>query len=671
MALPPGVPEVGPEGYFVLSTNLILPGENHLRNPICVEASLCRLCRFPINREKEKIVTLTPDNHVSSAFVIYYEKYYAPLYIDKSLNMSFRNCVYPYCTHNRGLAIAFHAECASIADRFGTPLYEYRSITEQSYRHVSLDHTRRRDLVRNLIEDSLRRAYGKLSPELWRIVSDDDELIKLYTIAQISLHHRKTEWSIDPSVLISGTCINVDGVEYVDSLSNSPNAGSRQAWEATSSAADKALYISSDHLGIRQVITDPDGAKLDEVYPVYWQTISKDNKTLTFSSDGLKLRRALNPSIYPRVLWPHPMKPSELDTMAFYYAGWGEGELEARMRTLTFNEHGTTGYSLCWAGDEMVSIHVHHHNQEPDTSDSSWVEERSEYESRKHLKWTHYPIERGEFIHQVWLRGSNKYDTTKPLPSQGEGGLPYHLSTPWGLQTYKRPSDIALGFVTSKGRTILAGSFPGHHEQPTPYWKHRQWHLISHTLTNSPLRIFFSPSPHGIPLIAAPKLPETEHGFSAPTQTPLGSMPRFNPLRTLHYSSASLENITQVYVSRSKVEKDIGVIRQFDFENSCMKETTYKKATGLLFRYDNGSEATVGCFRFDWCEPLLETKGSRGLFIGTKPGKIMQIPPHVAVVDVTPSEIEDEWTWIELPWTGTLEWWFNPDSLDTSIAHVP
>jgi hypothetical protein len=55
MALPPGITEVRPEGYFVGSSSL--PDEGHIRNPMCVEGSRCCICRFPIDREKDKIVT--------------------------------------------------------------------------------------------------------------------------------------------------------------------------------------------------------------------------------------------------------------------------------------------------------------------------------------------------------------------------------------------------------------------------------------------------------------------------------------------------------------------------------------------------------------------------------------------------------------------------------------
>ncbi|KAF5713632.1 hypothetical protein FMUND_7872 [Fusarium mundagurra] len=612
-------------------------GENQLQNPVCVDASLCRLCRFPISREEEEIVALTPDDQVSSPFNIYYEKGYTPILVDKFLNISFRHCTYPYCTHNKGLAIAFHAKCVEMAAPFGTPLHEYRLVTEHSYRHASLNHERRRCRVRELIEGALCKTYGNLSPELWHIVSDDDELIRLYTIAELSLKHHKTEWSVDLSLPVLITSVRMDGVD--------------------------------DHLGIRQVILVPNEATSHTSYPAYWQTVSGKSQTLTFHGDGLKLRKLLTPSIYPRVLWPRPVRPSELNSMTFYYAGWGEGDLEARLRTLTFNGLGTTGYSVCWSNDEMVSIHVHR-NMEHRAADRTLMYEHSEFEDRSLLKWTYYPVQEDEFIQEVWLRGFEKYDTTRPLPSQGEGGLRYHLSTPWGLKKYKRPSDIALALVTSKGRHIVAGSFPDHHGQYSPYSKYRDWSLVAKTSTNAPLRVFFSPSNHGIPLIAATRLADSHTAAPSPSQTPLGTMPRFNPLHTLHYSSASLESITEVLVCKSKNEKDTGVIRHFDLGNSRMVETPYKKVAGLLFRYADGSEVSLGCFRFDWAETPLTRGDSRGLFVGTRPGKIVQIPPHVAAVDITPPEAEGEFTWMEMPWTGVLEWWFNPDSLDTSITHI-
>lgn len=128
-------------------------------------------------------------------------------------------------------------------------------------------------------------------------------------------------------------------------------------------------------------------------------------------------------------------------------------------------------------------------------------------------------------------------------------------------------------------------------------------------------------------------------------------------------------DVASVTVCRSKCEKDTGIIRQFDLANRCLQETKYQKVSGLMFQYADGHEASVGFFRFDWADPPLMTNDSRRLFIGTRPGTIAQLPPHVASIRVVPPETKDEWTWIDLPWSGILEWWFNYN-LDANVNHV-
>jgi hypothetical protein len=136
-----------------------------------------------------------------------------------------------------------------------------------------------------MVENALHKRYGKLSPELWRIISDDDDLIRLYTMAEMSLLRGDTELSIDPSAPVWITCVNFDGVEYVSLLSNSPKAGSCQAWESLSLSTGQFLYISSDYLGIRQVTTNPARAKSNAKYPEHWKTVPIDDQILCFTGD--------------------------------------------------------------------------------------------------------------------------------------------------------------------------------------------------------------------------------------------------------------------------------------------------------------------------------------------------------------------------------------------------
>jgi hypothetical protein len=201
----------------------------------------------------------------------------------ESSNMGFLNCVSQSCKHPEGLAVAVHAGCARMATRLGSPFNKYRHCTEYAYQPTKEHQRRRRECIRNLIETSLRETFGKLPLELWKMVSDDDELIKLYTLAEKSLKRRQKDWSVDLTLPVWATYTAIDGVEYVSSLSNSQNTKSRRVCQDIT--ADKVLYISSDHLGIRQILTDPSQAIPDEYHPAYWQAVFVGSQTISFTGD--------------------------------------------------------------------------------------------------------------------------------------------------------------------------------------------------------------------------------------------------------------------------------------------------------------------------------------------------------------------------------------------------
>ncbi|RFN43511.1 hypothetical protein FIE12Z_12262 [Fusarium flagelliforme] len=667
MSVPANGGQSAPADYFDLA-----PTNSDSRpKPICLGMSHCRACLFPIDRKTETVVAVTPDDRVSTVFRRNTKISYPRIFSDDSSSMTLLFCANDYCKHLGGLAVPIHVDCANMAAHLGSPLNKYRRCTEYAYQPTKEHQRRRRECIRNLIDNSLRESFDKLPLELWRMVSDDDELIRLYTLAEMSLKRRQKDWSIDLTLPVWATYTTIDGVEYVSSLSNSQTTKARRVCQDIK--ADKVLYISSDHLGIRQILTDPSLAILDEYHPVYWQPVSVESQTLSFKGDGYRLREVVRPSVQAPVFWSSPILPTPL---SLFHPGWGEGETVARMKALTFNEPNTTGYSIRWAGTEMDAIQAH---RKPGGCNRSGVitsREHSEYEELGDSKWTYHPIAQDEYVKQVWLRDCIQYDTVEALPYPSKGDRFHHyISTPWGTQTYrgltrnKRPSDMALALVTSKSRIIVAGNHP-HHGFYHPNSPQRKWRLVSETETHAPMTIFVALPTHGIPLFAAPKLSGSEQRKPPPKQTSLGRMPNFNPLYSLHHSSASLENVTSVSVCRSRNEKNEGTIRRFDFENSCWDETKYRKIAGLLFKYADGHEESVGCFRFDWVDPPIDTRGTKGLYVGERPGMISQIQPHVADVNIQSPKSQTEWVWKELPWDGTLEWWFDPESLDTSISRL-
>lgn len=160
------------------------------------------------------------------------------------------------------------------------------------------------------------------------------------------------------------------------------------------------------------------------------------------------------------MFWPNPVLPAPL---ALFYPGWGEGEVVARMKALTFNEPDTTGYSICWAGTEMDAIQAHRNTDECNRGGGVTSKERSEYEELGDSKWTYHPIAQDEYVKQVWLRDCIQYDTVEELPYPAESNrFHYHISTPWGTQRYKgmarnkRPSDMALAVSDFPSQAIIS-----------------------------------------------------------------------------------------------------------------------------------------------------------------------------------------------------------------------
>ncbi|KXX73655.1 putative tRNA sulfurtransferase [Madurella mycetomatis] len=118
---------------------------------------------------------------------------------------------------------------------------------------------------------------------------------------------------------------------------------------------------------------------------------------------------------------------------------------------------------------------------------------------------------------------------------------------------------------------------------------------------------------------------------------PLSLIPQSRPttLARSFFSSCKLEDVAEVTLCRSRRRSPGGVI-------------------GLLVRYANGDRACVGSFRFDWAsEPYLVGKASR-LYLGCS-----REPQWVKDVRLEPPADDGGLSWMAVPWSGTLEWWFS------------
>jgi hypothetical protein len=84
----------------------------------------------------------------------------------------------------------------------------------------------------------------------------------------------------------------------------------------------------------------------------------------------------------------------------------------------------------------------------------------------------------------------------------------------------------------------------------------------------------------------------------------------------------------------------------------------YRPIVGTLVQYMDGHRACLGQFSLDWTLETIQVERGRGLHIGS--GRSKKQFAYVADVMVDPPSDRDELSWIDIPWDGTLEWWFSP-----------
>ena len=94
---------------------------------------------------------------------------------------------------------------------------------------------------------------------------------------------------------------------------------------------------------------------------------------------------------------------------------------------------------------------------------------------------------------------------------------------------------------------------------------------------------------------------------------------------------------------------------------------------GMILRYRDNHRAGVGQFRWDWATRPVEVGSRTMLHIGFR---ILEghhgnsddfydaddaIDANVAYLDIySPEDRESYSSWLEIPLSGTLEWWFAP-----------
>ncbi|KAJ4312148.1 hypothetical protein N0V84_010084 [Fusarium piperis] len=545
------------------------------------------------------------------------------------LNTAFKSCFGETCTHHNEKGLACHAECASLVERLGLTPAEYLPALAYSYEPPKWDERRRRELVRFRLQQALKRNLGRLPTEAWDYVAQD--LVCEFATVAIPPVEPKAVFTIDPLEAVWAKYVEIDGVEYVKSLSNEQNPGGRLLWDKPKSPTGHVLYIAEDHLGINEITNSPKVAQPAQSRTVstWWRTVlAKDSSMIDFETDGVKLRSFSATALLPQVQWPYPMSPDEINGMSLYYTMLNR---DAKLLPVDLNTPDTIGYSVGWCYG-CVYLHAHKRGESMDfyhevdarqtdmeielaaVTDNgrrgAHAAKVARISEESGIEWRYHPLNAGEAIEQLWIRQPQR------LPGDDDGD-----DSPFGPQYLwsDAPHDIAIGLVTNQSRTLVSGV---HCDRPNDRFP---WRCIARSLTASPMRVFFSYSLDGINLFAAPK---SNVGEDEPIPEDLyeEEPDNFYLFGYDFHTCASLANVAQVVACKATDEGK-------------------PRINGLLFRYRDGSERTIGRFRLDCVQPPLFFGESSALYLGI--GRCDSPGPDEHVVDVRLSAPRDR---------GGLKW---------------
>ncbi|GKU02606.1 hypothetical protein FLAG1_00003 [Fusarium langsethiae] len=525
----------------------------------------CGWCRFVIKPD-ELVTARSSGGTESSVFT------FGDSCDDTKLFATFKRCE---SDHDACATTGYHVECSTIASNLGLQKNDFSDVARYSYEPSSKEDERRHEWILNHLHQVMSKNFVKLPTEVLLMINE--HLVLHYAIASLSGPGRPDRWTIEPLKDVWATHFSLNGIDYIASLSNSPRPGSRLLWRAPDSREDSYLYISEDHLGIRRIVNDPLVVSVEERRSGWWRTLPIVSPILTFTDDGLKLRSVAAAPLNPTICWPYPMAPRSLKSMTYHATKRSSSSfgmtVEARMVTLNFNEPGITAYSTCWYDDCLVDIHTHesgestgfYHELDEDVK-TRWLNSRSDNVSIAATRWVYHPLNRGEKVEQVWLR-------TKNEPEQGNDSYERQR------KTVLSPKEIAVGLLTSHSRTLVMGK---------PGATRSEWKCIAQTSTGSPTRVFFNPSVDGISLFAAPTV-----GGSGSDYMPETLSTWLDAEQKPNNSEALLDKVKEVVVCKERTE-----------------------ISGLLFRFADGKQASVGKFRLDHAEAPLLVGGSPWLYTG-------------------------------------------------------
>ncbi|KAF5620912.1 hypothetical protein F52700_11070 [Fusarium sp. NRRL 52700] len=563
------------EGWEWHALNYVNPLPPMLPYPSYCVSRRCGWCRFSI-KPGDLITARASGGTETVAFES------CDSFNDEKLHATFRRCT---SDHESCATIAYHVECSKIASSFGLDKRAFVQVARNSYEPSVQEDERRREWILNHLHQIMSEKFTNLPPEILMMMSK--HLVLHYAIASLSHASRSSQYTIEPLKDVWATHFDLDGIEYIASLSNTPKPGSRLLWREVEDQEEKYLFISEDHLGIRQMVNDPGAATSAQGSSGWWRTLQITSKILSFSDDGLKLRSFAAAPLNPTICWPYPMNPDALKSMAYHVTKDSSSSLgmtiEARMVALEFNEPEMTGYSACWFKEQLIDLHMHEAEEslafyrELDEIAKHKLTKKESDDSKTSLgpHWTYHPLNPGERVEQVWLRSRKEADEKDTAEDERRPKTPDNAT------------ETTISLVTNQSRTLSMG------RSSSP---HSEWKCISKDSTESSMVVYFSPRLGGISLFASP----TVKGSDKET-LPAGLAPEYDT-DLVETPEVSLDSLREVQICRERLQLGKGT----------------SSICGLLFRYKDGSQACVGKFRFDHAKEVVSVADSTSFYLGIR-----------------------------------------------------
>ncbi|KAI1207666.1 uncharacterized protein F4807DRAFT_434099 [Annulohypoxylon truncatum] len=512
------------------------------------------------------------------------------------------------------LRVVCHPECVGIA---GQERYKIALATSYAY-EPPMGEIKRRVAWLNSDLSSRLVLFKPLPPELHEEIAK--LLLREYAVANAArywtpLPRQSADICVDVSAEVWVRFTEFEGIKYISDLANSPSPGYEVMFVPDLTRRVDCMYVSEDHLGVRQICF----SSCEEVPPatpsfgVWWtisQTASIKPKVLG-KFDGIKLRdvgwaepvHELSP--VSRCMWEIPLPPTTQISFS-------------TIRKPSHDLFYDLLKPLCISNKARSRMALLRCNELHITGYSVFLDGNIKY-IHAHIHgenlsfydhppcadgvWLYMPLQHGEFLEDIWIRRHNFLDGT------------------------------GLVFRTNRGRIMTAGPYL-HVGHPTYSWGHVQ------TLEHAPSRLFFRYSSEGISELGLETSPPILRK-NAVGLIPFSPPPNSLSFTCYFFSRASLEDVVEV-------------------TPCCMSRADVSAIIGLLFRYADGHQWSVGEVRLDLLQDSIQVNSSEKMTLGfSAPDKYPYVASiHHCRVDRGQSD-RSRLMLLDIHWTGYLEWWFN------------